>query len=215
MNIAGFLRGFLPGIGLLAFEVGSTSLACADRLVLAPQGETLAANSVKAEFALSPYRRDENYTWLQFSSPVGIELEFQRVELAADFKKRYALNIQYPLLTDLGQTPALSVGIRDALGTGLERQAVYLSASKNIGLSARQARLFRELKLEGGFGSGRMNGAFLGIQAQLRSGLQLSAEFFRQKPNISLGLPLTRNLQAKATSLDGRVFYGLSFTLTR
>lgn len=191
------------------------SWARADRILLAPQAETLAPNTVKWDFSLSPYRRNESYLWLQYASPVGIELELQRLELLGDFKKRYAFNIQYPLISDLGNTPAVSVGVRDLLSTGREHQALYLCVGKSLGLSDRQARVFQELKLEAGVGSGRMNGLFVGALARLRSGLQFQAEVFRQKPNVGLSLPLVRNLQVKISSLDGDVFYGLSYALTR
>jgi hypothetical protein len=200
---------------IVMFFFGKASGAQADRIVLAPQGDALSANSFKAEFALSPYRKDENLIWLQYGSPGGVELELQRWELAGDMKKRYSFNVQYPLLAELSSTPALSVGVRDLFGTGLETGALYVSVGKSLSLSDRLYRLVRELKIHAGFGTGRMDGLFAGVQARLAAGLYLNAEVYRQRANVSIGLPLARNLQAKAYSLDGTVYYGLSYMLAR
>lgn len=194
---------------------GGLSPLRADRVVLAPQGGTLAGPGFKAEFALSPYRQDENLSWLQFSSPVGIELELNRFELAGDNKKRYSFNLQYPLIPELGAAPAVSLGVRDLLGTGFEHDSLYLAVSKGIPLSDRQYRLVRELRLSAGLGTNRMDGLFVGVHTRLAAGLQLDAEWYRYRPNVAIGLPLVRNLQAKAYSLDGTIYYGLSFSLTR
>ena len=40
-------------------------------------------------------------------------------------------------------------------------------------------------------------------------------EVYRNRPNVSLGLDITRNMQIKAYSLDGTVHYGLSFALIK
>ena len=186
----------------------------ADRIVLAPEGRTLGPQDIKAEFAYSPYRSQANYTWFQIASSEGIEFEGQRASLFGDRKNRYGFNIQYPLLSDFGAYPAVSVGIRDLLGTGLERRSVYFAASRAFALSDRQLKFVRELRLSAGAGTGTMDGPFVGIQARFRFGLTVNAEIYRHRPNISLSLPLTRHVQARAYSLDGNVFYGVAYTLT-
>ena len=130
-------------------------------------------------------------------------------------KKRHSLNIQYPLLTDLGNYPAVSIGIRDLLGTGREHDSVYFALSHNIPLSDRQDKLLKELRVNAGVGTSYMGGPFIGVQARLRSGLRIEAEIYRHRPNVSVGLPLARNLQIKAYSLDGDVYYGIAFSLIR
>ncbi len=185
--------------------------AQADRVVLSPEGMALPPQSVKAEFALSPYRQDQNLAWFQFTTSEGIELEIERTDLASDPKTRYALNLQYPLVSDLGTYPAVSVGVRDLFGTGTEDHSIYLAASRSVPLSDRQLRLVRELRLNVGVGTDRMDGLFVGVEARLASGLSLSAEIYRQRPNVSLALPLTHHLQAKLYSLDGTIHYGLAF----
>ena len=198
----------------LSLALLSAPAAFADRIVLAPAGATLNPNSLKAEGLYSPYGADQNRAWLQYSSPYQIELEYNRTSLRND-KIRHSFNVEYPYLTDLGTVPAISFGIRDLFGTGLEHEAVYFAIGKTIGLSERQEKLIRELHLNFGAGTGTIRGAFVGVQIRFRGSLSLDAEWYRNRPNVSLGLNLTRNLQIKASSLDGTVYYGLAFSLIK
>ena len=186
----------------------------ADRIVLAPAGATLDPDNSRLEGLYSPYGGEQNREWLQYSSARQIELEYNRSGLRTD-KVRHSFNIQYPLLTDLGAYPAVSIGMRDILGTGLERQSVYLAIGKTIGLSQKQEKWVRKLNVSAGHGTGYMGGGFIGLESRFRGGLFLDAELFKNKPNVSIGFDLTRNVQIKAYSLDGTVHYGLSFTLIK
>jgi hypothetical protein len=189
--------------------------AKADRVVLMPAGSVLAANSFQMEYEVSPYRQYGNLTWLQYSLPQGIELELQRYDLEPDPRALYSFNVQYPLFYDIGNLPAVSVGVRDLLGTGNEHRSFYVAATRTFALSDRQMHVLREFHLSAGFGTERMNGLFIGLQARLTLGLRINAEIYRQRPNVSIALPLVRNLQARASSLDGNIFYGLAFTARR
>ena len=191
------------------------SPANADRIVLAPSGNLLSPDTVKVEYFLAPNRRNESFAFFQYASPDGIELEFNRVDLASDSKNRYSFNLQYPFLTDLGATPALSVGVRDLSGTGLERQAFYIAAGKSVPLSDRQARFVKELRWSAGIGTGYFHAPFAGVQIRLSSGLRISAEWWRNRPDVSLSLPLAKAWNARAYSLNGDVFYGLTYTLIK
>src|SRR5438876_7823542 len=73
----------------------------ADRTVLSPNGDTLAPEQYKTEFALSPGRNLSNFIWLQYSTPQGIEMETERLDLKTEHKKGYSFNVQYPLFYDL------------------------------------------------------------------------------------------------------------------
>lgn len=189
--------------------------AQADRIVLAPLASTLPANDLKMDAMFSPYRGNENFSWLHVSTPQSIELEYNRWDLTGDRRLRDSLNIQYPLFTDFGGFPAVSIGVRDLLCTGVERQSLYLSAGKSIFLSDKQIKLWKEIKLSVGAGTGRFEGVFLGATARLACGVSLSAELYRYRPNFSVGIPVMRRLEAKAHSLDGRIYYGLTFQLSR
>ncbi len=188
--------------------------ARADRVVLAPAGATLDPDSVKLEGLYSPYGGNPNREWFQYSSPRQIELEYNRSGLRND-RVRHSFNVEYPLLTDLGAYPAISVGIRDIFGTGLERQAVYLALGKTLGLSQKQEKIVQALHLNIGAGTGYISGGFIGIQSRFRGGWHIDAEWYKNRPNTSIGLDLTRNLQIKAYSLNGTVHYGLTFALIK
>jgi hypothetical protein len=186
--------------------------ARADRIILSPDGNTLPANSMRGEFEISPYRNNGNLAWLQYALPLGIEIEVQRADLLPAPRALTSLNIQYPLIPDIGNYPALSLGVRDLLGTGYEHRSFYVATTKAFALSDRQMHVLRDIRLSAGFGTERIDGLFIGVQARLTLGMSLYAEIYRQRPNVSIGLPVVRNLQVRATSLDGTIFYGLSFS---
>jgi hypothetical protein len=190
--------------------------ARADRSVLGPTGDTLAPDSYRSEFALNPESKSQNRIWLQYSTPQGIELETERIDLTGQHRKGYALNIQYPITYSLvASLPAIAVGVRDCMGTGNEHGAFYLAATKTIRLSDRQRRFAKEFKIDVGIGTGRIGGLFVGAQTRLASGLLLQAELYQRRPNITVGLPITRHLDARAYSLDSHFYYGLSFSVQR
>jgi len=194
--------------------VGRT--AGAERTVLGPTGDTLAPDSYRAEFALNPQGKFQNRSWLQFSSPQGIEFEAERSDLSTERKKGYALNIQYPITYSLTSAlPAIAIGVRDVTGTGNEHGAFYLAATKSFRLSDAQHRFIHEVKIDAGIGSGRIGGIFFGGQTQLAVGLRIQAEFYRRQTNITVALPISRHLDARAYSLDSRIYYGFSISLQR
>ena len=204
-----------PGAFLIALFLAAGP-ARAERTVLAPTGDTLAPDSIRAEFALDPERKFQNRLWLQYSTPQGIELETERFDLAGERKKGYALNIQYPITYSLVNTlPAVSIGVRDLTGTGNEHGALYIAATRNISLSDAQHRYVREFKIDIGAGTGRIGGVFAGVQTRLALGLRIQAEIYRRQPNVTVALPIARHLEATAYSLDRHFYYGLTFTLLR
>lgn len=205
---------FVKVVGILLVALWSMPGANADRVILAPEGGTLAPQGIKSEFVLDPYQARGNLGWFQFSSTEGIEFEGQRVE-DSDRKLRYSFNVQYPLISEFGVAPAISLGVRDLLGTGVERGSVYLAATRSFPLSDRQLKWARQFKISLGAGTGTFGGLFVGVETRLAAGVTLAAEVFRRRPNLSVALPLSRHVQARAYSLDGNVFYGLSYTLAR
>ncbi len=185
-------------------------VANADRTVLGPKGSTLAEESIRSEFAIGPANGIGDYTWLAYSSGDGIELELNRFEASSERKKRWAMSIEYPMPT-IRNIPAISLGVRDISGTGLEHGALYLASTATVPLSMVQKKLFRSISLSAGLGTGVIGGPFVGLECKLTSGLLLDAEIYRHRPNFGIGIPLLRNFQAKAYSLDGDIFYGFSY----
>lgn len=190
--------------------------AHADRTILAPNGDTLAPNTFRSELAIDPTRRVQDRIWLQYSTPEGLELETERLDLAGNRKIGYAFNVQYPITVQLVRNlPAISVGVRDLTGTGDEHGAFYLSATRDLGLSDTAALYLRDFRITVGAGTGRIGGLFGGIETRLRTGLSLRAEIYRRRANVTVALPVTRNIDVRAYSLDSRIYYGVSFTVLR
>jgi len=207
-----------PPVLLMALLGGcllTGAAAQADRVVLGPSAETLSPNSGKVQFLLGAKPEQANRLWVDYSSPGGIELELERLDLHSESKKRYSFNIEYPILPDLGAAPAVAVGVRDLTGTGIEHGGFYLVATHSIPLSERIYKVMRSFKATVGAGTGSIGGPFAGMEAKFGTDLSLHAELYRRRPNVGVSLRLARNVQANASSLDGSFYYGLSYTLAR
>jgi hypothetical protein len=50
---------------------------------------------------------------------------------------------------------------------------------------------------------------------RLNNGLRIQAEIYRREPNITIAMPLTRQLDVRAYSLDSHFYYGLSYSIRR
>ena len=186
--------------------------AQADRVVLSPLGDTLPIDSFRAEYVTGTNSLLGDLSWFAVSSSSGIELEVQRLTAATEDKKRYSFNIEYPQLS-FERYLSVSYGVRDVTGTGTEHGAFYVAAMTPIRFYGRRP-LLREIRVNVGVGTGRMDGLFLGVEARLFGDIRLSGELYRHRPNVGIALPLVRNLQARAYSLDGNIYYGMAFSWT-
>jgi hypothetical protein len=204
----------LSAAGVLAASLWLSEACCADRVVLGPTGSTLSEDSYKSEFAVGSSIGNGDYIWGAYSSADGIEMELNRFEADTETKKRWAMSIEYPMPT-LKNLPAISLGVRDISGTGVEHGALYIASTVAVPLSKAQHTLFRGINLSMGAGTGRIGGAFVGVESRIKLGLTIDAEVYRHRPNFSVGLPLIRNMQVKAYSLDGETFYGMSYRWSR
>ncbi len=202
---------FLSCLSLAILIFGAHSVQ-GDRLILAPDANTLDPKSYRASFLIRPDSGNANISWLTVSTAQSIEIEAQRQQNLGDRRALTQLNIEYPFLAELGAVPAVSFGIRDLLGTGSDHHSFYLAVARTIPLSDKQAKTFRLLKIDAGLGTERLGGLFGGIQFVLRSGLDLQLEGLRRRFNYGVGIPIAHNLQIKATGLNGSVFYGFSFS---
>lgn len=192
--------------------------ARADRNVLAPRGLIAEPNSLRLEYAALSSNGRTNLGWITVGWPdeaLGLELEAERSEWGG--QRRETLSAQYSLtgnaFSDLA--PAVSVGVRDLLNRGREHRAFFLAATKTFGLNRTQERLLREWKLHLGYGSSRLDGPYVGIQSRFTLGFTARAEFVARRFNGSVAWPVGRYFNLNAYSLDGDLFYGATFTLSR
>lgn len=202
------LRWLFP----LLMSAGFASSIRAERIVLAPDANTLDPKSYKTSFLIRPDSGNSNISWLTVSTAQSIEIEVQRQHNMGDKRALTGLNVEYPFLSELGAVPAVSVGVRDLLGTGSEHHSLYLAVARTIPLSNSQAKIVRSLKLDAGVGTERINGLFGGIQIVFRSGMDVQLEGLRKRFNFGIGLPVAHNVQVRASGLNGVIFYGLTFS---
>lgn len=198
--------------------LGTCSRAHADRLVLGPSGLIVVPLSLKAEYALMGSNSRNNLGWLAVGLPEqlhGVELEAERFELGG--QRRETLSVQYSLtgnaFSDLA--PSISVGVRDLLNRGRERQSIFLAATKTFKLSQQQEHLLRDWKLNVGYGTSRLGGAFIGVQGRFTLGFVASAEYVARRVNASLAFPVAKFFSLKAYTLDGDLFYGATLRLVK
>lgn len=216
-NVSGGGRRIVRGAGKRIVCAATLSGVCAipavgaaaDRILLAPTGNTLSEFSCKSEFALSSNGLSD-YSWFAYSSGDGIELEINRYESSVEIHKEWSMNIEYPMPTLRG-LPAISFGVRDITCTGDDRGAFYAASTKGLLLSKAQRKVWRSINLTAGAGTGRIGGAYVGVAGRLAQGPTFSAELFERRLNLGIGIPLIRNFQIKATSLDGSLFYGMAY----
>ncbi len=188
--------------------VNTIGVCRADQDLLSPSATTSYPNQLKLTAIGAPWHHGDSYAWLQYASPQGIEFQLERTKLFPDRPARYGLNVAYPLLIDIGSIPALTVGIRDALGTGIDHMALYAAVGKETPLSESQSKWIRSFTLTAGVGTGNLEGLFISMRLRLRSGLQLFGEEYRYRPDVGFEFPLERQVSAKVASLNGRLFFG-------
>jgi hypothetical protein len=194
-----------------------TVTAHADRIVLAPRGLITPPFALGAEYAVRTESPHADIGWLNFGFPqedLGLEIEVERIDAAGPPRETFSL--QYSLTGNgvVDFAPALSVGIRDILRRGRERQGIFAAASKSIGVPLASERYLRNLKVHIGYGTSAMDGVYAGAEARV-FGLWVGAEYLARKFNAAVSLPLFANLSARAYTLDGSTYVGASFLLRR
>src|SRR5687768_13108661 len=165
-----FARAVRRFFGISSSLIFLNSAGAADRLVLAPRGLVSPPFSSRLEYAIHPYSPRKEIRWLNIGMPqedLGLELEIERFEVNNEARETFSL--QYTLTGNgvADFAPALSVGIRDVLRRGRERQGLFAAATKNIGVPLAVERTVQNLKVHAGFGSSAMGGVFGGAEAKL------------------------------------------------
>ncbi len=204
--------------------VGTVSILCclfagsvaADRLILAPTGDTLTTGGIKAEFAANSDIGDAKAYWVN----VGIS----RVEVeGARFAGFSAddidsISAQIAALPETSFTPAVALGVRDisdetdVAGALYGGRAFYLAASKGIPVTGGVPFLFQDVKLHGGVGTGSLSGVFFGIEGKLPMGVRLAGEYDTEDFNAAASYSIVPALQIRLSSIKSDIYYGALFS---
>ena len=195
-------------VGLSALPV------CADRVILAPTGTTLASGEIRAEAAIDTTDSNTRIYW------VGIGL--QRLEIGATRFENgneiagpgdtNVLTAEISILPDTTLTPGVGVGAWDISSETPDGAGYYLALTKVLPFSKDLPSPIRDIRLHAGVGSGAIAGFFAGAEASLPFGLRVAADYFREDFNFSLGWKALPGLQIKAYLLNGESHYGLQFS---
>jgi hypothetical protein len=183
----------------------------AERIVLAPGGLVANPSSIAVEYAGKATGTRDWLGWVTIGVPkadLGLEVEVERYELNG--LRGTALSAQYSLVGNAFSdiAPAVSVGVRDILHEGREGRALFVSATKTVGLSRNQERLLKDVKIHAGLGSSHLDGVFGGVTLKLACGPEAGAEYVRRVLNSSVSIPLMRNGSMRVFTLDGHIFVG-------
>jgi hypothetical protein len=201
------VMGLLCGLAVLP--------AAADRLILTPTGTTLTTGGLKAEFATSPDADNAKAYWLNVGVS-RVEIEGARFQDFGpdDFD---AISAQVSVLPETSFTPAVALGIRDisdkteGKGVLYDGQSIYLAASKSVPF-AEASRLFEDIKLHGGIGSGELSGVFFGVEGKLSMGLDLIGEYDTEDFNFAAQYKILPAIKIRAASIKGDSYYSLLFS---
>ena len=190
----------------------------ADRNILAPRGLVTNPLTASAEYAFQDTDHRNWLGWVNVGMPqqlLGLELEAESFRIRG--QRRETLSAQYSL-TGNGFTmeaPAISIGVRDLLNEGSDRQAIFGAMTKSFPLSLRQERVVRDLKVHAGLGTSSLEGPFVGFQARMTLGPTIGAEYVARRINASISFPVAKVLQLKAYTLDKELFWGATLTIRR
>lgn len=192
----------------------AAGLACADRLILIPEGTTMGTGGLKAEYVLSS-GGDSKAAW----ASVG----FARVELEGAWFMGFggsdlnAVSAQVAVLPETSFTPAVALGVRD-MGNNTDKSeglydgsAVYIAASKGVPVPG--IPVLSDMKVHVGAGTGSLGGVFFGAETTLGGKLQIAAEYDTEKFNFSAAYPIVPMVKLKALSVHGDTYYGAAFSL--
>jgi hypothetical protein len=174
--------------------------------------------TAKIEYAVQDTNTRNQIGWVNIGMPeqlLGLELEVEHFELGA--RRRETASVQYSLTGNAFtlEAPAMSVGIRDILRSGREKQAIFVAMTKSIGLSLSQERILKDLKVHAGLGSSRLEGPFIGLQTRLALGPTIAAEYVARRFNASFSVKALRFIELKAYTFDGELFWGASVKISK
>lgn len=210
-------RSVWPSLSLLLI-LSLCGRVAADRIVLAPGGLILNPGSARTEYAWEASDSRNTISWFNLgpiSPSLPVELEAERISIGGRTRGTFSAQYSFTGNALLDIAPTLSVGMRDVLNQGRERQALFLAVTKSFGLSQGQESYIREIKAHAGYGTSRLAGPFVGLEGRFTLGFNASAEYVARRFNFEIGVPVARVFRMRAYTLNGDVFYGASLTIRR
>lgn len=187
--IARYCRRSAISGALLALGLIHSPAARADRTILAPCGTIVPPSAVKLEYAFRAANSSEGIGWFSFGIPqeaLGLEVEANQTNLHGNH--RTGVSAQYSLTGNLlldTPAPVVSVGVRDILRSGQEGQSFYFVAGKSIAVGGTNP-VIHDLRLNIGYGTSRLGGAFASVEAKIRPGLIATVEYLDRRDRKSV-----------------------------
>lgn len=215
--------------GLVAVPVS------ADRVIFAPTGIVLGGGEIRGEAATSPSNDDSKIYWLGMGLQ-RLEINVMRFDFKTEAPEAEEthqvgtigrsffdidginsddLNVvgaELSVIPETTLTPGIGIGVWDVTGETPDGRGYYLAISKMLPLTGSLPSPIRDVKVHAGFGIDGIDGFFAGAEATIPLGIRLSAEYFKEDVNFSVGWGIIPGLQVKAYILDGETYYGLMFS---
>lgn len=206
-----YYTAFWSSVWLWLAWLVAASNAHADRVVLSPSGYNLPPGSLKLEVARRESQGGLTYYWLNLGLVGGLEIEAARAETSA--RQIDSLSVQINLLPDIGFTPAVSVGVRDAGDKTPNGSALYVAVAHRLPYMPPNP-FIEEMYLFGGLGVGGIRGLFAGAEIRTPYRLGLTAEYDSRAWNVVLSWEPVPLLRLRLYQLDGATYYGASLALS-
>ena len=150
-------------------------MACADRIILAPNALKVLNRSARLEYLFEPSRTGNWRTYLGLGLTKDVEVDL----LLSHFENRAQLgtfNASYQFLIPIVDTaPGIAFGIQDVMDRTPERRMYYVAFTQRFGLDG-PANSTTPLELTTGFGVGRRSGVFVGFMLPMTWQFRILAE---------------------------------------
>ncbi|MCE5197564.1 MAG: hypothetical protein ABFD54_04155 [Armatimonadota bacterium] len=196
------MRTLVLIMALIVCLAGSVS---ANRILLAPSGETLTTGQIRAEAAISPGNDDGKYFWLG-AGLMQLEVSALRFENSAgDDQDQFSA--QWNFLPETMITPAVAFGVQDVTDNSDDGIAGYAVVTKHLAVG-RFNPVIKSLAATAGVGFGGIDGPFFGLEAKLPYGFFAQAEYDSRDFNAAFGWQPISALRLKGYTIRDEFYVG-------
>jgi len=177
----------------------------ANRIILAPSGETLTTGQVRAEAALSPSNDDGKYMWLG-AGLMQVELNLLHRENPAG-EETNEISAQWNFLPETSFNPGIGFGVQDITNESSDGLAGYVVATKHLPVGMMNP-FVKDLAVTAGIGAGGINGPFFAAEAKLPLKFFAQAEYDSHDFNAAFGWQPGSMVRVKAYSIRDDLYFG-------